>query len=417
MKDMIVQHPTLAHAQRELRGMKVKGDGQDDMVPPDDHTLRSLLPQRQIVDQLVQIYVSTFETTHRILHLPSFWREYAQLWDAPHEARPGFIALVLLIISTTNSIRDSGSPTFRGDSSLERETAMMWVRKCDAWLQSQSQKHTDLTRFQLLCLSFLSKQINSVKRKRTWTSAGTLMRLAMSAGFHRDAEIVNIRHAGHGNGKKVSLFDQEIRRRLWTTISELELQAAQERGMPAMTRDLVEDCGLVMNIEDEDLEQGSEELPESKPLSQFTRSSYQHLSWSSRALRLELTSMINGPSRRVPYEDVLIYDKRIMQALDEIPFWNNSESEVARVLLQLQLQQLLLALHRPFARNRPGNSQYNYSAMIYLKSAELIIDLHDNVSRSSNQLLGLLRNDLLGAALAICYNFSLPDITIGISPL
>lgn len=352
MKDMIVQHPSLAHVQRELMATKIKGNGQDDMIPANDRTLASLLPQRKIVDQLVQIYVDNFETTHRVLHLPSFWEEYTRLWTMPHEARPEFVALVLLVIATTNCIKaqapGSCPSMFRGDSSVERETAIMWVRNCDSWLKSQSHKHTNLTAYQLHCLSFIAKGMNSVKRKRTWMSAGNLMRLAMSAGLHRDAQIVNLRHANHPGQKKVSLFHQEMRRRLWTTISELELQAAHERGMPAMTRDLVEDCGPPLNIDDEDFNQDSEELPDSKPLSScFTRASYQHLSRASWSLRTELTSLINGLEPQMPYEDVLLFDKKIMQALDEIPHWNDKESMVPRILLQLQLQQVGLFLIVP----------------------------------------------------------------------
>lgn len=408
-----MQHPSLAHVQKELMATKIKGDGQEDTIPANDRTLASLLPQRKIVDQLVQIYVDNFETTHRILHLPSFWEEYTRLWTLPHEARPEFVALVLLMIATTNCIKDKSPSMFRGDSSVERETAIMWIRSCDSWLRSQSQKHTTLSIYQLHCLSFMAKQMNSVKRKRTWMSAGNLMRLAMSAGLHRDAQIVNLRHARHLGHKKVSLFEQEMRRRIWTTISELELQAAQERGMPAMTRDLVEDCGHPLNIDDEEFNQASEKLPESKPLSHFSRSSYLHLSRSSWPLRIELTSLINGPNSQMPYEDVILYDKRIMQALDAIPHWNDPASMVSRILLQIQLQQLLLFLHRPFARDELWGTRYDYSAIVHLRSAMTIIDLHDQLSSIGNSYLCLFRNDTLGAALSICYNVSLSDTKTG----
>lgn len=406
MKDMIVNYRPLAHVQNELNNAKTKGDRQEDTIPLPDQGLASLVPHRKITDQLVQIYVDNFETTHRVLHLPSFWDEYAKFWSAPREARPAFIALLLLILATTNCIREKGPTTFRGDSSVERETAMMWIRNCDAWLRSQSQKHTTLIIFQLHCLSFIAKQMNSVKRKRIWTSAGTLTRHAMSAGLHRDAHIVNLRH-GTPSFKRVSVFDQEMRRRIWTTISELELQADLDRGMPSMTRDLVEDCGPPHNIDDNELDPSSEELPNPSPTSHFTRSSYQNISRSSWSLRIELTSLINGPNSQMPYEDVLLYDKKIMQCLDEVPCWQDHESLVARILLQIQLQQLLLFLHKPYARDEPWGSRYDYSAIVHLRSAMTIIDLHDQLLSTGNSFLCLFRNDGLSAALSICYNVSI----------
>lgn len=412
MKDMIVQHQGLAPAQRELKNTKIKGPGQEDGLPINDKALINLLPQKKIADQLVQIYVDNLETTYRVLHLPSFWEEYAKFWGAPREGRPTFAALLLLILATTYCVKERDSSMFRGDSSVGRETAIMWIRTCDSWLQSQSQKHTSMTVFQIHCLSFIAKQMNSIKRKRTWTSAGSLMRLAISNGLHRDAHIVNLRHATP-SFKKVSAFDQEMRKRIWNTISELDLQAAFDRGMPAMLRDLIEDCGSPLNIDDEEFDPSAEQLPGPKPVSQYTRSSFQHLSRSSWSLRLELVSVINGPQPQMAYEDVLLYDKKIMQYLDEIPQWTDQASLVSRVLLQLQLQVLLLFLHRPYAREEARSSRYDYSAIMHLRSAMNILDLHHQLTSTGNNCLCLFRNDVFSAALSVCYNFSASDLNGG----
>lgn len=405
---MMVQHQGLATVKRELKNTKIKGPGQEDSLPTNDKALISLLPQKKTADQLVQIYVDNLESTHRVLHLPSFWEEYSNFWDAPQEGRPAFAALLMLILASTYCVKERSSSMFRGDSSVGRETAIMWIRTCDSWLQSQSQKHSNMTIFQIHCLSFIAKQMNSIKRKRTWTSAGNLMRLALSNGLHRDANLVNLRHATP-TVTRVSAFDQEMRRRIWATVSELELQAAFDRGMPAMLRDLIEDCGTPSNLDDEDLDPSTEHLPGPRPVSQYTRSSFQHLSRSSWPLRLDLVSVINGPNPQMAYEDVLLYDKKIMQYLDEIPLWGDQASLVSRVLLQLQLQILLLFLHRPYAREEARSSRYDYSAIMHLRSAMNILDLHHQLTSTGNNFLCLFRNDIFGAALSICYNYSVSE--------
>ena len=408
MKDMIVQNQGLALVQRELQTTKIKGPSQEDVLPINDNALINLLPQKKTADQLVQIYVDNFETTYRILHLPSFWEEYSKFWSAPQEGRPAFAALILLISAATHCVNERGSSMFRGNSSVGRETATMWIRTCDSWLRSQSQKHTNMAVFQIHCLSFIAKQMNSVKRKRNWTSAGNLMRLAISSGLHRDADMVNLR-CGKPSFKRISAFDQEMRRRIWNTVSELELQAALDRGMPTMLRDLIEDCGPPLNIDDEEFDSSAEDLPEPKPVSHFTRSSFHHLSRSSWSLRLELVSVINGLQPHMAYEDVLLYDKKIMQHLDEIPPWTDRASLVSRVLLQLQLQVLLLLLHRPYAREEARSSRYDYSAIMHLKSAMNILDLHHQLTTTGNIFLCLFQGHVFGAALSICYNFSTSD--------
>lgn len=405
MKNMSLQHQELESVKRELRHTKIKGLGQGDHLPTDDKALFSLLPQKEIADQLVQIYVDSLESTYQVLHLPSFWEEYTKFWNTPQEGRPAFAAILLLVLASTYCIKERDAATFRGDSSGGRETATSWIRSCDSWLQSQSQKHTTMAIFQIHCLSFIAKQINSLKRKRTWTSAGNLMRLAISSGLHRDAHIVNLRQS-RPSCKRVSVFDQEMRRRIWATISELELQAASDRGMPATLRDLVEDCGPPSNLDDEEFDPSAVQLPEPGPISKFTTSSFQVLSRSSWVLRLELVSVINGPHPQMAYEVVLHYDKKIMQHLDEIPHWSDKASLVSRVLLQLQLQILLLLLHRPYARKEARSSRYEYSAIMHLRSAISILNLHHQLTSIGNKFLCLFRNDILRAALSICYNFS-----------
>ena len=281
-------------------------------------------------------------------------------------------------------------------------------RKTINRLISQSQKHTNIVTFQIHCLSFVAKQMNSVKRKRTWISAGNLLRLALSSGLHRDAEIINRRH-GTPSSKRVSAFDQEMRRRIWATISELQLQAAFDRGMPAMMGDLVEDCGPPLNLEDGEFDPSSEQLPEPRPVAQYTGSSFHCLSRSSWSLRLEIVSMINGPHAQIAYEDVLRYDKHIMQHLDEIPQWSGRSRLASRVLLQLQLHMLLLFLHRPYAREEARSSRYDYSAIMHLRSALNILDLHHQLTSIGNSFLVLFRNDIFGAALSICYNYSVSE--------
>lgn len=400
-----MQHQELGLKQRELKNAKIKDHSPEGNLPTDAKALISSLPQKEIADQLVQIYVDNLESTYRVLHLPSFWEEYSIFWAAPQEGRPVFAAILLLMLASSYCLKERDSSTFRGDSSVERETAILWIRTCDTWLQSQSQKHSTIAIFQTHCLSFIAKQITSIKRKRTWISAGNLLRLALSSGLHRDTTIINLRRSA-SSGRQVSPFDQEMRRRIWATISELELQAAFDRGMPAMLRDVVEDCGSPSNLDDQEFGPSVEQIPRSRPISNYTMSSFQHLSRSSWSLRLELISLINGPHPQVAYEVVLMYDKKIMQHLDEIPHWRDEASSLSRVLLQLQLQALLLFLHRPYAREEARSSRYEYSTIVHLRSAMRILDIHHQLTSVGNKFLCLFRNDIFGAALSICYSYS-----------
>ena len=183
--------------------------------------------------------------------------------------------------------------------------------------------------------------------------------------------------------------------------------------MPATLRDLVEDCNSPSNLNDPEIDILMEQLPQPRPVSEYTRSSFQHLSRSSWSLRLELLSMINGPNPQMSYETVLFYDKQIMQHLDDVPRWNDQNSLVSGVLLQLQLQTLLLFLHKPYAQENAQSSRYVYSALVHFRTAMRILDLHHQLTSTGNKFLCLFRNDIFGAALSICYDYSASEPTTG----
>ena len=417
MNDMVVQHPGLTQVQKELKGTKTKAS-EYLRIDKEGKDMVALLPEKEIVDQLVHIYVENFEATYRVLHLPSFFDEYKQCLDAPGRARPPFIALLLVMMAASSCVQPGEQSMLRGDSSLARENADHWIQATESWLALQSQKHVNTIIYQIRVVSFIAQRVNAIKRKRAFTSAGILVRIAISAGLHRDAELVNLRH-GSLVKRRVTLFDQELRRRIWTTTAELELQTAIDKGMPAMMRDLIIDCGPPLNIDDEKLKPSMDQLLRSNSPSEYTKSSFQHISYSTFALRQEIVSLINGPSPDMPYEEMLQYDRKIMEALDDVPAWHDQsqEADISRVLLQLQLHHLHLLLHRPYVSQHSENRRHDYSAVVHLKAAMSILDLHQTLVTKGDNVLSLMRSDILAAVYGICYNFSISGPNIGMSSI
>lgn len=403
MKEAIKHHTSLSRVQRDLKTLQVTWKNEKaDSLPSQDSNFLDLLPAREAVDDLVRLYFDTFETLYRILHAPAFWREYQGLWEDPQAARPAFIVTILLMMSVVNCISPREHLTYIGDSATAREAAILWIETCDLWLQRQSQKHAYLAIWQIRCLLLLAKISNNVKKKRTWTSAGSLLRQAMSAGFHRDPSLL---------GAKVSIFDQEMRRRLWATMVELELQISVDRGMPSAIAGFPCDVAPVLNVNDEDFEEGSEKAPAEKPWYQYTATSFLHLSRSSLSLRASLNSSLNELSSHTQYEEILIYDEKIIQKLQEVAPRNDPEAvqeggifpDLVRTLLDVQLRQFLLLLHGPLARQAQSNSRSSLSKMICFNAASSILDQYSKLCASGNNTLLLFRNDIFRAALSLCH--------------
>src|SRR5689334_7814729 len=66
--------------------------------------LLRLIPDRQTTDSLVRCYIDTFETTYRILHVPTFLRQYESIWKDPPEFTSSFLVVLLLVMAVVNPV-------------------------------------------------------------------------------------------------------------------------------------------------------------------------------------------------------------------------------------------------------------------------------------------------------------------------
>jgi hypothetical protein len=405
MRESIQHHTALPRVQRDLKTLQLrwKGEKTNIALRLTDEELLQLVPSRQIVEHYVRLYFDTSETMYRVLHQPNFWKEYQLFWEDQQAASPAFVVILLLIMATVSCISTKEEPKFIGDSAMARERAVLWIEVSERWHRQHSQKNIYLAIWQIRCLLLLAKQINVVKKKKTWTAAGTLVREAMSAGFHRDPSLL---------GEKVSVFDQEMRRRLWATMTELELQVSIDRGMPSATAGVPSDSATVLNIDDDELvvEPGSPPIP--KPASEYTACSFLHISRASFSLRVTLNSLVNDLSSPSRYEEVLNYEEQVTKEIQKLPrragpekTRNNGElpNLTREALLDIQLRQFLILLHAPFARQADSNSRYSLSRMICLNAAASMIEQYSQLQGSGKFLLLLLRHDYFRAALNICH--------------
>lgn len=73
----------------------------------------------------------------------------------------------------------------------------------------------------------VSRKVNGLSANQAWIATGNLVKLVMSAGYHREPS----------SSANVPPFYVEMRRQIWAAIVELELQASVDRGMPPSVRE------------------------------------------------------------------------------------------------------------------------------------------------------------------------------------
>ena len=321
VREILLAIPSLANAKHSISKLREKE--KKAARAPYDLSIESLVaqvPEKSYADRLLYHYLDTIETTYRVLHVPTFLKEYESYWQAPKDAKPEFAIQLLIAMSMTVCITPGGEEGFVGRSSAKRELATHWINICNYWLESQSKKHVALINYQLLLQIWMSKLLNCVKVKRFWTESGGLVRHFMAAGLHREPNLL----CG-----KINTFDCEMRRRLWYTVLELDLQATIDRGMTPTIGSLDWDTLPPLNIDDESFDEDTEKMPEPKARGSFTRTSF--LSWAaeSLAVRIEVLQNINSIRNALDHDTIMLHDHKIRHIFDNIPLegWKEAATQ------------------------------------------------------------------------------------------
>ncbi|KAI0381666.1 fungal-specific transcription factor domain-containing protein [Hypomontagnella monticulosa] len=380
---------------------KRKEDREKKFAEP-DVMLESLLPSKDETDSLVTVYLDQFEQIHRIVHVPTFKAEYETYWDPSKTRNASFTALVLSMIAVSCCLDMQQSNKFVGIKSSSIQTAEKWIRACDEWHARQSQKHRKLVHYQIACLLYLAKRVNLVKKKRFWTTSGALIRDGLSVGLHQDPDHVTA---------KISPYMAEMRRRLWATMVEFDIQASFDQGLPTLLSSVHNDADSPKNVEDDSFDENSQYLPISRPPNEYTSSSYQHLSRRSLPLRVELTEVLTGAPLDIEWERALHYSDLITHEIDQLPAWDMDDEKdsqcspkpiLAHTLLHIQLRQYLIPLHQPFLKRRKFNSKYQVAELIYYNAARDIVMMHDRLYQKGIRTLSFLREDTMNSVINLC---------------
>lgn len=123
--------------------------------------LPGLLPsERSEVDELVHLYLNSFDNIYHVIHRTEFSKEYDQFCTEPVQARHHFVALVLLMIASALSLKRDEACLYIGKNSVSRHTALKMISTVEDWLRRNGkQKKATITDFQIRFLIILGKAV------------------------------------------------------------------------------------------------------------------------------------------------------------------------------------------------------------------------------------------------------------------
>ncbi|PYH61066.1 TPR-like protein [Aspergillus niger CBS 101883] len=443
---------TLRRLKHDLRGPDRRRQG--GQVPPSKLKLVELLPERPLAEYLMQLYFSTFETTLRILHVPSFTSEWNAFWGRSASHIDGslnsnktdvFIAKLLMLMAcascfATNKTEPLTSAGLNPHSLVQR--CHKWIEAVTTWLASMtSHAQMNLDVIQIKCLLLLAQQATAQEGDLVSMASGSLLREAMLMGLHRDP----------CNFPNVSPYWAELRKRLWLTIIELELQASLYSGIPLAISWDEFDCPLPSDIDDEDLTIDSPRLPPPRRSDTLTRTSFQIALAQTLETRMAISKIVNRVRLSATYDnEIMTLSERLTTGLAQAPpdlrddtgttttaggspDNNSSTSSFRRSFFLFLHYRSLLALHRPFFLRvaETPDEPSNYSRRVCIQTSLALLSQLEHFSnhRPNNNhssppqpppvdnnhfpphILhlkgGLFRDDIFHAAATICFELRL----------
>lgn len=266
-------------------------------------------------------------------------------------------------------------------------------------------------------LILLTTQQNQKDRAEdTWVLLGSLVRIALCMGLHRDPK---------NFGTTITPSEGEIRKRLWTIISCMDILESIKIGLPAMVRLDECDAGLPLNLHDDEVGDHVNILPPERGREELTGVSYMIAKASLARVYAKIVAQASSLVPRPAYDQILKIDTELRELYGRAPSFLHLRSKeeskndpawlvIQRYNLDLITQKALVTLHRPYAARAQSNPRYQNSrrkcveaAMILLKhQSEIFLESQSTLRHARWFTESLGCHDFLHAAMIICLDLS-----------
>ncbi|KAJ5330101.1 hypothetical protein N7452_010491 [Penicillium brevicompactum] len=316
------------------------------------------MPSKDICDTLLDCYLGSFERVYRVVHVPSFKKDYEAFWSSQGRHDPIFLVQLKLVLAI-------GCTTYDDELSL-RSTAIHFVYEAQTWLsEPETKARLGIPFLQTQILLLLARDLLGVDGGMIWAAAGTLLRTAMYMGLHRDPiQMPNM-----------SRFVSEMHRRLWSTILEICLQYSMESGGSPLIS--LEECDTQPpgNFDDDDIIIDTS-IPHSDD--HLTSTSISIALRKTFPVRLAIARFLNDVNGQSSYEEAIRLDSRLRASYKEmrrvIQRYGMTPSGFEISMLDFLIRRYLISIHIPFFGPSYLETTYAFSRSVVIDTAAKIFN-------------------------------------------
>ena len=336
--------------------------------------LLSRFPQKSTADILVSRYFNTYDPGIHIIHGPTFQKQYDKHWMNPNESPVIWLGLVyamMCIALQSYSRAGDEPPEYRGKS-WEMSTEYRNLTAQCLVMADITQPITNM--LETLMLHIYADYARSRDAEvGILISTGIIVRLAMRMGLHRDAAP----YPG------ITVFQGEMRRRVWAAIRGFDLLFSAQAGMPPIVRPRDTNSEIPRNIFDDELFEDMKVLPPSRLETEATPTLF--LINKSRLIgclgeAVELVEALTCQS----YEDIMRLDTQARELHEQISphlkirSMDDSARDPSTLIMQrftldLLFLKIICVIHRKFLAAARSNSRFTYSRRACIDSSMTLL--------------------------------------------
>ncbi|PMD57147.1 uncharacterized protein K444DRAFT_535235 [Hyaloscypha bicolor E] len=276
--------------------------------------LLATIPPKCTTDKLIERFFDKKNSpipTFHVLHEPTFMKQYQAHWESPSETQIMWIGLLfsmLSLIMLSFYLNDEEPPEYEGTSRSLYELYRLRTAQC--LMMGDITKCAPHTVETMIYNCMAEWAHNGDSETRVWMVVGLLVRVALQMGYHRLVD--------PSQYPEISIFQGEVRRRVWCFVQGLDILTSFLVGLPSTIRTIDSDTLAPRNLHDWELTEDMTALPESRSLEEETPVCYMLAKRKIISVGGDIISLIGSLSQH-SYDEVLKLDDKMAQAYKELP--------------------------------------------------------------------------------------------------
>ncbi|KAG4436745.1 hypothetical protein IFR05_007763 [Cadophora sp. M221] len=403
-------------------------------APPDRFTILQSIPPREAADILILHFFDSYNPcipARYVIHKGTFLRQYSQYWANPSKTSITWIGLLFSIfcLAMQSYTRSNEIPPEYQESAPEL-AELYRIRTAQCLIIADLTRPTEFMIETLDLHSFAEYNSDQDGDIGTSILSGMMMRLALQQGYHRDPTQI----------PGISVFQAEMRRRIWSAVNQHELLWSVQIGLPKAIRYAETDTQPPRNLYEEELYEDMTKLPPSRPLTTDTEVCYQVVKYRLMRCYGQVVEFVHILEPQ-PYEDVLKLDLKLLDIHQMIPshlqfgtldeMKNDLSSRIMeKFILKSFWHKSVCILHRKYwdcaPTDTPQNAQWVYSRKSSLVSALAMLELQKTMHQASAPggcmskmkwyHFSITNHDFLLAAMIICLDLMSVEVPECVMP-